>query len=428
MRGGSSCKRRPLTPGPSPPEGRGEEYDEGFSMDFKLPELGEGVYEAEVVRWVVQAGAAVKSGQTLLEVLTDKATMEVPAPFAGVIEKLLVEPGQKVSIGDTILQYQDKQGATATKEAPALAKVEIKTKTPANVPVRNNGAAFKAAPSVRQMARKLGIDLARIRGSGPAGRILIDDLVPLVSQAAKVPKVSTASLSADGKRIPFTGLRRKIAEHMVASKQTIPHYSHIDECDVTELVKLREANKESFAKEGTKLTYLAFFVKAAVAALKEVPLVNASLDADKSEMVLYDHYHIGIAVATPGGLIVPVIHDADKKSLLELAREIERLSNDARQGKQRLEDLRGGTFTVTSIGNIGGLLSTPIILPPQLGIVGVGKIVKRPVFDEHGQIKAADMVYLSFSFDHRVLDGAVGAAFGNAMIKCLQNPAAMVDV
>ncbi|MSQ97576.1 MAG: 2-oxo acid dehydrogenase subunit E2 [Gemmataceae bacterium] len=397
-------------------------------MDFKLPELGEGVYEAEVVRWVVQAGAAVKSGQTLLEVLTDKATMEVPAPFAGVIEKLLVEPGQKVSIGDTILQYQDKQGATATKEAPALAKVEIKTKTPANVPVRNNGAAFKAAPSVRQMARKLGIDLARIRGSGPAGRILIDDLVPLVSQAAKVPKVSTASLSADGKRIPFTGLRRKIAEHMVASKQTIPHYSHIDECDVTELVKLREANKESFAKEGTKLTYLAFFVKAAVAALKEVPLVNASLDADKSEMVLYDHYHIGIAVATPGGLIVPVIHDADKKSLLELAREIERLSNDARQGKQRLEDLRGGTFTVTSIGNIGGLLSTPIILPPQLGIVGVGKIVKRPVFDEHGQIKAADMVYLSFSFDHRVLDGAVGAAFGNAMIKCLQNPAAMVDV
>jgi pyruvate dehydrogenase E2 component (dihydrolipoamide acetyltransferase)/2-oxoisovalerate dehydrogenase E2 component (dihydrolipoyl transacylase) len=378
-----------------------------------------------------------------------------------------VEPGQKVSISDPILQYQEKQGASTKEDKPAAAKEpsasgkeeapaadpaedkpkpetkakappaaapaanpEGKPKTPATAPApapaRDNGVAFKAAPSVRQMARKLGIDLKQIRGSGPAGRILIDDLVPLVSQAAKAPKVAAAPLLADGKRIPFTGLRRKIAEHMVASKQTIPHYSHIDECDVTELVKLREANKESFAKQGTKLTYLAFFVKAAVAALKEVPGVNASLDAEKSEIVLYDHYHIGIAVATPGGLIVPVIHDADKKSLLELAREIERLSNDARQGKQRLEDLRGGTFTVTSIGNIGGLFSTPIILPPQLGIVGVGKIVKRPVFDEHGKVKAADMVYLSFSFDHRVLDGAVGAAFGNAMIKCLQDPAAML--
>ncbi len=400
-------------------------------MDFKLPELGEGVYEAEAVRWLVHPGDSVKSGQTLLEVLTDKATMEVPAPFAGVIDKLLIAPGDKLTIGQAILQYSGKTGDPAKPSTKSVSNdgpgVTIQAKPQAT---RSNGApsaAFKAAPTVRQMARKLGVDLAQVHGSGPEGRILIDDLVPLVSKAVPRLTSSAVPLGLGGKRIPFTGLRRKIAEHMVESMHSIPHYAYVDECDVTELVKVREAHKAAFAKQGTKLTYLAFFVKAAVAALKELPLVNASLDVAASEVVLYDQYHIGIAVDTPSGLIVPVIHDADKKNMLELAREIERLSNDARQGKQRLEDLRGGTFTVTSIGNIGGLLSTPIILPPQVGIVGIGKIVKRPVFDEHGQVQAADMVYLSFSFDHRVLDGAVGAAFGNAMIKSLQNPGAMMD-
>jgi pyruvate dehydrogenase E2 component (dihydrolipoamide acetyltransferase)/2-oxoisovalerate dehydrogenase E2 component (dihydrolipoyl transacylase) len=171
---------------------------------------------------------------------------------------------------------------------------------------------------------------------------------------------------------------------------------------------------------------LAFFVKAVVAALQEVPIANASLDEGAGEILLHDHYHIGIAVAAPTGLIVPVIHDADKKSLAEIAAEIERLSTDARAGKSKLEDLKGGTFTVTSIGNIGGLFSAPIINHPEVGILGVGKIVKRPMFDEHGQVHAADMVYLSFSFDHRVLDGAIGAAFGNAVIAALQNPGRML--
>ena len=163
-----------------------------------------------------------------------------------------------------------------------------------------------------------------------------------------------------------------------------------------------------------------------MAALKEVPIVNASLDEEAGEIVLHDHYHVGIAVAAPAGLIVPVVHDADQKSLLDIAREIDRLSEQRPAGKSRLEDLRGGTFTITSIGNLGGLFTTPIINHPEVGILGVGKIIKRPIFDEHGQVKAADMVYLSFSFDHRVLDGAIGAAFGNAVAKALQNPAAML--
>jgi pyruvate dehydrogenase E2 component (dihydrolipoamide acetyltransferase)/2-oxoisovalerate dehydrogenase E2 component (dihydrolipoyl transacylase) len=213
---------------------------------------------------------------------------------------------------------------------------------------------------------------------------------------------------------------------MVRSKEIIPHYSYMDECEVTELVRLRESLRESFANAGIKLTYLPFFVKAAVAALKEVPLVNATLDDKAEEIVLHDRYDIGVAVATPNGLIVPVVHDADRKELAQIARDIERLGNEARTGRSRLEDLRGGTFTITSIGSIGGLISTPIINHPEVGILGIGKVVKRPVYDATGDLRPADLVYLSFSFDHRVLDGAVGAAFANALIRRLKNPATLL--
>ena len=442
-------------------------------MQFKLPELGEGVYEGEAVRWLVKEGDAVKPGQGLLEVLTDKATMEVPAPFNGVIDKLLVEAGDKLEIGQAILEYQDKAGAGAkasSKDAgkskqkepspdkngastagaedeeptPESADETVPAKVPTEKPAPkrveksapheaaakkapSNGP-IKAAPSVREMARKLDVDLAKVHGSGPDGRILLDDLSSAVADELKKPAPSAPAgdFGRPGTRIKFVGVRRKIAEHMVQAKHLIPHYAYVDECDVSDLVKLRASLKEPFAANGTKLTYLAFFVKATVEALKEVPIVNSSLNEEAGEIVLHDQYHIGIAVAAPAGLIVPVIHDADQKSLLEIAAEIERLSSDTRAGKPRLEDLKGGTFTITSIGNLGGLFSAPIVNHPEVGIMGIGKIVKRPVFDEHGQVRAADMVYLSFSFDHRVLDGAIGAAFGNAIVKQLQNPALML--
>jgi pyruvate/2-oxoglutarate dehydrogenase complex dihydrolipoamide acyltransferase (E2) component len=213
---------------------------------------------------------------------------------------------------------------------------------------------------------------------------------------------------------------------MVLAKRTAPHYSYVDECDVTELVRLREALKPTYARAGIKLTYLPFVVKAVVAALQEVPLVNATLDEKAGEIVLHDRYHVGIAVAAPAGLIVPVVRDADKKDLGEIAREIERLSADARTGKSRREDLRGSTFTITSIGSVGGLISTPILNYPEVGILGIGKFIKRPVYDEHNELRPADLVYLSWSFDHRVVDGAVGAVFGNAIIRQLQNPLPLV--
>ncbi len=407
-------------------------------MDFKLPELGEGVYEAELIAWQVKVGDAVKRSQTLMEVMTDKASMEVPAPFAGTITALKAEPGQQIKVGEVVLSYTpagatepasaEKNGPDGPAHSPAATVIAA---IKAESPPRSSGT-VKAAPSVRYMARKLGIDLSGVRGTGPDGRILIGDLTDRITPqtvAPAAPKPQPAErpdYGRRGTRIKMQGLRRKVAEHMVLAKRTIPHYSYVDECEVTDLVRLREGLKPRFARDEVRLTYLPFLVKAAVAGLKAVPLANSSLDEEGGEIVLHDRYHVGVAVAAPGGLIVPVVKDADRKSVPEIAREIERLSAEARTGKIRLEDLKGGTFSVTSIGNIGGLISTPIINHPQVGIMGVGKIVRRPVYDDAGNLRPADVVYLSFSFDHRVVDGAVAVAFGNAVIEALRNPYAML--
>jgi pyruvate dehydrogenase E2 component (dihydrolipoamide acetyltransferase)/2-oxoisovalerate dehydrogenase E2 component (dihydrolipoyl transacylase) len=419
-------------------------------MDFKLPEIGEGVYEAELVSWLVKPGDVVKRGQNLMEILTDKATMEVPAPFVGTVQTLSAEPGQAIKVGDVILQYKEVGAAgepekpPARKPAKAVPQPEPSEVAEAEKPPDGKAAkavpvlakavngpsanvSVRAAPSVRLMARKLGIDISGVHGSGPEGRILIEDLSHQVKAPGREPREEPrGDYGKPGQRIKLVGVRRKTAEHLVHAKHTIPHYGYVDECDVSELVRLREGLRAPFQRAGAKITYLSFLIKASVEALKEVPLVNASLDDQAGEVVLHDRYHIGVAVATPNGLIVPVVHDADKKNLLEIAREVEKLSAEARTGKSKREDLMGGTFTITNIGNIGGLLSTPIIHHPQVAILGIGKIVKRPVFDEAGQVRAADLVYLSFSFDHRVVDGAVGAVFGNAVKKRLEDPVGML--
>jgi 2-oxoisovalerate dehydrogenase E2 component (dihydrolipoyl transacylase) len=407
-------------------------------MDFALPEIGEGVYEAELIRWLVEPGATVKRGQPLAEVMTDKATMEVPAPWNGSITALRAQPGQAIKVGEVLLTYES---AAKPSAAPAVQDAERpkisshaergSQRMTQNGPVRAESVSrlpVKAAPSVRQLARKLGIDLATLPGSGPEGRILIEDLTPRL-QAPAAPAARpevVVDYGKPGTRLKMQGLRRTIAQRMVQSKRTIPHYSYVDECDVTDLFRLRESLRDTYARAGVKLTYLPFFIKAVVAALKEVPIVNASLDEERDEIVLHDRYHIGIAAATANGLMVPVIHDADQKDIGTIAREIERLSGAARAGKSRREDLRGGTFTITSVGSHGGLIATPVINPPEVGILALGKIVRRPVYDSAGQIRPADTIYLSLSFDHRVIDGAVGAVFANAILRHLQNPAALL--
>lgn len=400
-------------------------------MDFQLPEIGEGVYEAEFVRWLVKPGDAVKPGQSLAEVLTDKATMELPAPFGGTVTSLKAEPGQQIKIGQPLLEYTP-AGETPTGAKPAHQEAPVAVVKPRDNGVKTAATplAVKAAPSVRHLARKMGIDLTTVSGSGPTGRILLEDLsrhFPAAGRDMPPPRPEAKfDYGKPGTRVKLAGLRRRVSERMVHAKRTIPHYSYIDEADVTELVKLRQSLKDVYDRAGVKLTYLAFFVKAIVVALKEVPLVNASLDEEKGEVVLHDRYHVGIATATPAGLVVPVVKDADKKDLGAIAREIDRLTVDARAGRSKLDDLKGGTFTLTSVGNIGGLISTPIINHPEVGILGVGKVVRRPVYDEHGEIRPADLLYLSFSFDHRVVDGAVGAAFGNVVLRELRHPARLL--
>lgn len=403
-------------------------------MDFKLPQIGEGVYEAELVRWLVAVGDTVRRGQGLLEVLTDKATMEVPAPFAGTVTALRAEPGQALKVGDLLLSYKPlgvNEPEPELAAAPVSAPVPVADSPPAPVVAKTNGPI--AAPSVRHLARKLGIDLKQVRGTGPAGRILLDDVTALVqsskrSKPAPGPSglLSLLDVGKAGTRIKFQGIRRRIAEHMVAATDSIPHYSYVDECEVTELVRLRESIRGPTAERGVKLTYLAFFVKAAALALRDVPIVNSSLDLDNGDIVLHAQRHIGIAVATRAGLVVPVVRDADRKDLFTIARDIDRLTNEARAGRPRLDDLRGSTFTVTSIGGIGGLIATPIINHPEAAILGLGKVVKRPVYDDLGNLRPADLIYLSFTFDHRIIDGAVGATFGNALIDYLKNPAVLL--
>lgn len=407
-------------------------------MEFHLPPVGEGLIEVELVRWLVRPGDEVSRGQGLLEVMSDKATMEVPAPFAGTVHELRANPGTKIQVGQAILSY-----SAVGNPRPSVGVAAPAAVGSAVTPVRVERAAATngspdsttlrqppAAPSVRLLARKLGVDLGGLHGSGPHGRILLDDLTPYFTTSPgkppSEPKPPRPDFGVAGTRVKVLGLRRKIAEHLVEAARRVPHYSYIDECDLTELVRLRQQLREPFEKSGFKLTYLAFLVKAVSRALKDVPIVNASFDEEAGEIVLHDRYHIGVATATPGGLIVPVIRDADRKDIPAIAAEIERLSSEARSGRSRLEDLKGGTFTVTSVGNIGGLISTPIVNYPEVGILGVGKIVKRPIYDANGQLQPADMIYFSFSFDHRIVDGAVGAAFGNAVIEHLRRPAALL--
>lgn len=426
-------------------------------MEYHLPELGEGVYEAELTEWKVQPGDSVAHGQALGEVLTDKATMELPSPFSGTIERLMAAVGDTLKVGQPILAYQTREGEDQASSAeggahgPETAPIGPETAPIAESPKKAREASGAprrgeppAAPSVRRMARSLHVDLAAIPGSGPGGRVLIEDVARHARRsrpasqapaAATVHKVTpelepageaTESFGRPGDRIKLAGVRRKIADQMSLASRTIPHYSYVDECDVTDLVRLRESLKHPLSSQGVRLTFVPFFLKAAAGALREVPLVNSSLDEEQGEIRLHEDCHLGLAVATPSGLIVPVIKSADRLTILELAQEVDRVATSARKGRIGIEDLRGATFTVTSIGNIGGLISTPIINPPQTAIMGIGRIVRRPVYRADGALVPADCVYLSFSFDHRVIDGAIGAAFGNAVKRRLENAAAML--
>lgn len=402
-------------------------------MQWKLPDLGEGVQEGEIVKWLVKTGDVVSVHQPMVEIMTDKATMEIPSSMDGVVQKLLINEGEIAKVGQALAEMRSGFDATSesksveTEKTPSPPKKDSQEQpnaTQKSPPLASQISHVLASPSVRRKAREKGIDLGKFEGSGFDGRVLLHDLDGGRKKWGAVAKSKgEGRLPAAGpeERHPLRGLRRKIAEHMVLSRKMAAHFTHFDEIDLTLLTELRNKEKERGNKSGVKVTFLAYFAKAACGALKKIPSVNASLDEESQEIVLKKYFNIGIAVATPNGLIVPNIKNADQLSLVEIAGEIGRLAEAARANKIQLEDLKNGTFTLTNIGSIGGTLSAPIINYPEAAILGVHKI-KPSVEVYNGEFAIRQMMNVSLSGDHRVIDGAEAAQFVNEMKRLLENP------
>jgi pyruvate/2-oxoglutarate dehydrogenase complex dihydrolipoamide acyltransferase (E2) component len=388
--------------------------------DFALPDLGEGVAEAEIDRWLVEEGQQIAEDDPLVEVITDKATAEIPSPFAGVVSRIHVQSGEVVPVG-TVLVTIGGPPAEAVEDGSTSRPQGADAAPPPREPDSEaNGAATGglAMPPIRKLARELNVDLATISGSGPGGRILRED----VEAAAGAGAEPLEALSG-GRREPFRGVRRKIAERMLQAHLAVPPVTHVEECDVTELDATRRLANER-APDDVHLTFLPFIVKAVVQGLKDHASLNASLDEDAGEIVFHDRYDIGIAVDTPAGLVVPVIKDADQKRLRVIAAEIERLSGAARDGKLTSADISNGTFTITSPGPYGGLMATPIVLHPQSAILGVHRATDRAVVRD-GRIVIRKMMNMSVTFDHRILDGMAAAKFVLDVVKLLEHPAVL---
>jgi len=421
---------------------------------FRLPDLGEGIHEGEIVEVLVRSGDLITEGQPLLIVETDKATVEIPSPFAGVVQAVHVEAGQVVHVGDPLVTVREK--SEPAEELPAAPA------PPAPTGVEPAGAAeglpVAASPATRRLARELGVDLRRVRPSGPGGRVTSEDVRRAVEEAKtserpavvggvappeaqepmkeeRIPPVEgppSPSGMPEGapvfpaeRRVPLKSFRRVIARRMADSWARVPHVTHHDGVDISELERLRQELNRQTADPARHLSLTPFLIKAAVAVLKEFPAFNARLDEARQEIVLKAHYHVGVAVDSPRGLVVPVLKDADRKSITELATELRALSQRARSGELSPEDVSGGTFTLTNIGALGGRGFTPIINYPQTAILGAGKARLEPVvtgtLDEH-TLTVRLILPVVLAFDHRVVDGADGARFVNRLKTLLEDP------
>lgn len=393
-------------------------------MEFKLPDLGEGITEGEILKWMAKEGDQIREDQPIVEVMTDKVNVQIPSPRSGKVGRILVKEGEVAKVGQTIMVIDDGSGgvqATAPQAAMAAPASQ-----PAIGPQVAPAQGILATPATRRLARELGVDIASVRGSGPQGRVTDDDVRRSASTrgaatvTVQTPAPANQQAGLKEEVVPLRGLRRTISERMAKSLRTTAQVTHVDEADMTELVLLREAFKGSAEKRGVHLTYLPFIIKALVPALKEFPYVNSTLDEAAGNIVLKRYYNIGVAADTEQGLVVPVVKDVDRKDIFELAGEIEKLSVKARNGQLALDEVRGSTFTITNVGAIGGLFATPIINLPEVAILGLHKIAKRPVVRD-GKIEIRDTTYLSLSFDHRVLDGAYAARFTARVIDTIQD-------
>ena len=411
----------------------------GRTLEFRLPDVGEGIAEGEIVRWLVTEGTVVEEHQGLVEVMTDKATVEVPSPAAGTVTRLLVAAGATVPVGDVIFHLEIASDSAAAPAAATPQAAPVGGQPLEQAAAQSNGHATSkvlAVPSARRVARELNIDLARVSGSGRNGVIRRADVEAFAADPERAapartttPTVAATSAASQGTRdevrTPFRGIRRKIADAMVRSVSTAAHFTVVEEVDVTQLVTLRQKAKVIGAEQGVKVTYMPFIMKAAALGLARYPSLNGHLDEEAQEIVNPLYVHLGIAVETQNGLVVPVIQDVQAKAMLQLARELEGLGERAREGRLKLDELRGSTFSITNAGNIGGILATPIINFPDIAILGVHRIVKRPGVVETpagDEIAVRHYMNLSCSVDHRLADGADAARFLVHLKTLLEEP------
>ena len=369
--------------------------------EFRLPDLGEGIAEVELRRWLVKEGDRVAEHQAIVEVETDKAVVDVPSPHAGTVVRIHRQEGETVRVGEVLLEIagEGDQPLPGGGEHPRSVGIVGILPEPEEEP------AVLATPKVRKLARERGIDLKGIRGSGPRGSITPEDL-----EQVATPQSSPGDDFGPVERLPLRGLRRTIARNVLASQRLTAFVTIMEEVDVTELWQLRVREQQAAEARGTHLTFLPFFIKAAQHALREHPFLNAAIDDAADTITIKKHYHFGIAVETPDGLMVPVIREVDKKSILELATEIQTLGKQARDRTIGLDQLKGSSFTITDYGHFGGLFATPIINWPDVAILGCGRIVERP-WVHQGEIAIRKILPLSLTFDHRVTDGADAGRF-----------------
>jgi pyruvate dehydrogenase E2 component (dihydrolipoamide acetyltransferase) len=396
-----------------------------MATEFKFPDVGEGIVEGEIVLWLVDEGERVEQDQPMVQVETDKAVVEIPSPRAGFILKILFHEGEIVKVGETLVVIGEKDETLEKpktepqrREQPqeyvgivGQVEEEVAPETAARPRVQ-------AVPAVRKLAKDLGVDINGVKGSGPDGRILEEDVRKHAEQMQVSPAEDTYG---EIERVPIVRVRRSIAQKMVRSVSTIPHVTHMDIANATKLVALKKQKEEEAAGRGIHLTYLPFVMRAVALNLKKHPILNSSIDSEKNEILLKKYVNIGFAVETDDGLLVPVVKNADKKSIFEIAEESQRLAELTRQRKVALADLKGGTFSITNIGSMGGTYSTPIINHPEAANLGLGQIREMPWAAE-GELKVISGLHLSLSFDHRILDGARAALFLNNVIKYIEDP------
>jgi len=415
---------------------------------IRVPDLGEGIAEVELVVWHVAVGDAIVEDQGLADVMTDKASVEIPSPVAGKVLALGGEVGQMLAVGSELIriEVEDAARATTSKATPAPtsspasvpAQAPTPTAAPSPTPTSTRAAAPAApastssaprpiaSPAVRARAWELGVDLRDVTATGSAGRIVQADLDAHVARGGARTKPVSAPRAAGASDathdVKIVGLRRKIAQKMQESKRRIPHYTYVEEVDVTEIEALRARLNEKWGAERGRLTLLTFLVRAVVLAVREFPMVNARFDDEAGVLTRYDAVHVGIATQTPAGLVVPVVRDAQANDLWSNAAEIARLADAARSGKAVRAELTGSTITITSLGKLGGIVTTPVINHPEVAIVGVNKIAARPVIRD-GAVVARQLMNLSSSFDHRVVDGADAVAFIQGVRRYVEQPA-----